>query len=300
MDLIQAGFIENMVRSYLSIVLAKPALFFLASLLLLVAATPLKAQNRGIGNTQVDETVLYAMTKQMSQFFSRFNNEEDQFGKKLFPSNPAWRDQEKRKTLLPLLFDNENIRTSGSLRDFFIEDLTSSDSSFLRFTGGRWYAEVSSTFSHQGKEVQIILILMIEKENLGSKWVLTNVYYPEFSKLFPAGELTEREKHFLHPMSHELDFMNIYKAFQVPEVIEYYASKDFQPDYLSLFFYEVKKGTLKFKSVDNLKFHIFQINNWYFEVSWFNRSGKNTGWLISNLMYVPEKEKEHLLKFYQP
>lgn len=300
MDLIQAGFIENMVRSYLSIVLAKPALFFLASLLLLVNVTHLKAQNRGIGNTQVDETVLYAMTKQMSQFFSRFNNEEDQFGKKLFPSNPAWRDQEKRKTLLPLLFDNENIRTSGSLRDFFIEDLTSSDSSFLRFTGGRWYAEVSSTFFHQGKEVQIILILMIEKENLGSKWVLTNVYYPEFSKLFPAGELTEREKHFLHPMSHELDFMNIYKAFQIPEVIEYYASKDFQPDYLSLFFYEVKKGNLKFKSVDNLKFHIFQINNWYFEVSWFNRSGKNTGWLISNLMYVPEKEKEHLLKFYQP
>jgi hypothetical protein len=83
-------------------------------------------------------------------------------------------------------------------------------------------------------------------------------------------------------------------------VIEYYASKAFQPDYLSLFFYEVKKGTLKFKSVDNLKFHIFQINNWYFEVSWFNRSGKNTGWLISNLMYVTEKEKEHLLKFYQP
>jgi hypothetical protein len=281
-------------------VLFKLAMMLFSSLLLLFSAINLHAQNRGIGNTQVDETALYAMTKQMSQFFSRFNNEEDQFGKKLFPSNPAWRDQEKRRELLPLLFDKENPRTTGSLRDFFIEDLTDSDSSFLSFTGGRWYAEVSATFQHQGREVQIILILMIEKENLGSKWVLTNVYYPAFSKLFPAGEMADREKHFLHPMSHELDFMNIYKAFQQPEVIEYYASKDFQPDYLSLFFYEVKKGNLKFKSVDKLKFHIFQIENWYFEVGWFNRSGNNTGWLISNLMYITENEKEKLLMFYQP
>ncbi len=303
MELIRTGFVENsgMIDGCMRKTAVKQVLLLTISCCFFFFITSeLKTQTRRLGNTQVDETALYAMTKQMSQFFSRFNNEEDQFGKKLFPSNPAWRDQEKRGEMLPLLFDKENPRTTGSLRDYFIEDLTGSDSSFLRFTGGRWYAEVSTTFLHLGKEVQIILILMIEKENLGSKWVLTNVYYPAFSKLFPAGEMAQREKHFLHPMSHELDFMNIYKAFQQPEVIEYYASKDFQPDYLSLFFYEVKKGNLKFKNVDKLKFHIFQIDNWYFEVSWFNRSGNNTGWLISNLMYVTENEKEKLLMFYQP
>lgn len=282
------------------IALGKLVFLRIASFLLLFSVLGLEAQNRGLGNAQVDETALYAMTKQMSQFFSRFNNEEDQFGEKLHPSSQEWRNQQQRRTVLPLLFDNDNPRTSGSLRDYFIDDLTNSDSSFLQFKGGRWYAEVSSTFLHQGEEVQIVLILMIEKENLGSKWVLTNVYYPAFSRLFPAGEIAEREKHFLHPMSHELDFMNIYKAFQRPEVIEYYASGNYQPDYLSLFFYEVKKGNLKFKNVDKLKFHIFQIKNWYFEVSWFNRSGNNTGWLISSLMYVTENEKEKLLMFYQP
>lgn len=258
------------------------------------------AQSLKLGQVNVDETALYAMTKQMGQFFGRFNNEEDQFGKKLWPSNPDYRDQEKRREVLPLLFDKQNLRTTGALRDFFIEDLVKSDSSFLKFTGGRWYSEVSSTFTFKGKEVQIILILTIEKENLGSKWVLTNIYFPTFSKMFPKGSLAEHEKYFLHPMSHELDFMNIYKAFQNPEVIEFYASKEFKADYLSLFFYEVKQGNLKFKSVDNLKFHIFQIYNWYFEVSWFNRSGNNSGWLISNLMYAPENEKENLLMFYQP
>lgn len=258
------------------------------------------AQQYSVGQIDMDETALYAMTKQMSQFFSRFNNEEDQFGKKLWPSNPAYRNQETRKERLPLLFDQQNMRTRGTLRDFFIDDLVNSDTSFLKFTGGRWYAEVASTFIFKGKEVQIILILMVEKENLGSKWVLTNVYFPTFSKMFPSGDMADREKYFLHPMSHELDFMNIYKAFKTPEVIEYYASKEFKPDYLSLFFYEVKLGNMKFKQVDKMKFHIFQIDNWYFEVSWFNRSGNNSGWLISNLMYAPENEKENLLMFYQP
>ena len=112
--------------------------------------------------------------------------------------------------------------------------------------------------------------------------------------------MAEKEKYFLHPMSHELDFMNIYKVFQNPDVIEYYASKSFEPDYLTLFFYEVKRGNLVFQQVDAVKFHVLQIKDWYFEVSWFNRSGNNAGWLMSNLIYLTEKEKKDLIKFYQP
>jgi hypothetical protein len=258
-------------------------------------------QQRSVGNFIVDETELYAMTKQMSQFFSRFNNEEDQFGKKYHPSSVEYRNRDSRKKILPLLFDNENLRTTSALKSFFIEDLTrEGDESFLTFLGGRWYAEVAATFEYQGRPVQITLVLMIEKAGLGSKWVLTNVYFPEFNRMFPKGEIAERERHFLHPMSHELDFMNIHKAFRQPEVIEYYASDTYSPDYLTLFFFEVKQNRLKFVRIDGLKFHMFQIKNWYFEISWFNRRGNNSGWLISNLMYIVENEKEPLLKFYQP
>jgi hypothetical protein len=101
-------------------------------------------------------------------------------------------------------------------------------------------------------------------------------------------------------MSHELDFMNIYKAFQDPEVIEYYATKEFQPNYLTLFFYEIKQGNLVFQHVDSVKFHVLQIKDWYFEVSWFDRTGLNSGWLMSNVIYMPEKEKTNIIKFYQP
>ena len=240
-----------------------------------------------IGDFKMDETELYAMTKQMGQFMRRFNYEEDQFGERLNPKDPRYHNKEMRRQSLPILFDQEKYGKQTELQRYFIEDVTKDDSTFMTFLGGRWYSEVSCTFKYNGKPVSVILFLAVEKEGLGSKWVLTNVYFSEFNKLFPNGEIAEREKHFLHPMSHELDFMNIYKAFQNPDVIEYYASKEFQPDYLT-------------QHVDGVKFHVLQIKDWYFEVSWFNRSGLNSGWLMSNVIYMPEKEKTNVIKFYQP
>lgn len=271
------------------------------ALLIFLVAGNIKAQvYTNLGDVQLDERSLYTMTKQMSQFMSRFNYEEDQYGTKIHPNSPDYRNRMKRKTVLPLLFDMENPRTNGSLRDFFIADLTEKDSNYFEFLGGLWYSEVSATFKWKGKDVEISMILSIEEENLGSKWVLTNVYFPELNKLFPKGDIAEQQKHFLHPMSHELDFMNIYKIFRTPECIEYYADNSYSPDYLSLFFYEIKQGNLVFEKVNSEKFHVFQIDNWYFEVSWFNREGYNTGWLISNLIFLKDNEREELLKFYQP
>ena len=253
-----------------------------------------------IGDFKMDETELYAMTKQMGQFMRRFNYEEDQFGYKLNPKDPKYHSNEMRRQSLPILFDQEKYGKQTDLQRYFIEDVTKGDSTYMTFLGGRWYSEVSATFKYYGQNVNILLILAVEQEGLGSKWVFTNIYFPDFNKMFPTGEMAEKEKHFLHPMSHELDFMNIYKAFQDPEVIEYYASKDYQPDYLTLFFYEIKKGNLVFQHVDGVKFHVFQIKDWYFEVSWFDRKGLNSGWLMSNVIYLPEKEKTNLIKFYQP
>ena len=267
-------------------------------LFLSLEAFPLMAQS--IGNVQMDEANLYAMTKQMGQFIRRFNYEEDQFGNQINPKDPSYRNTEKRRQSMAILFDQQTYGNQPDLQRYFIEDVTSNDSTFMTFLGGRWYSEVSASFKYKGKNVSIIMILGVEKEGLGSKWVLNNIYFSEFNKLFPTGEIAEKEKHFLHPMSHELDFMNIYKIFKEPEVIEYYASKRFEPDYLTLFFYEIKKGNLVFQEVESVKFHVFQIKDWYFEVSWFNRMGSNSGWLISNLIYISEKEKKDLIKFYEP
>ena len=98
---------------------------------------------KDLGNVEMDERELYTMTKQMGQFINRFNYEEDQYGKKLNPNDPNFRNPNKRKDVLPLLFDLENPRTAGALRDFFVEDLIK-NKQYMEFLGGNWYSEVSA------------------------------------------------------------------------------------------------------------------------------------------------------------
>ena len=58
-----------------------------------------------------------------------------------------------------------------------------------------------------------------------------------------------------------------------------------------------KKGNIEYVSVTDVKFHFFQVEGWYFEISNFNRWSFNSGWLISNLLHVGEADKEAILKY---
>ena len=272
----------------------------LVLLVILTATFSILAQSNSMNGFTADETVLYTMNKQVGQFVKRFNMEEDQYGKVLPESDKRYHDKALRENLLPGMFDKYNPRTAGKLKQFFIDDVTSEDSAvFLNFLDKNWYAEVSTTFIADGAEVNIILYLTLEKENLGSKWIISNVWYSFFPSLFPTLDSTEQAKYFLHPMSHELDFMNLHKALDKPDRIQYYASQEYRPDFLTLFFYQIKTGKLKFKQIDDVKFHFFQIPDWYFELSYFNRNDTNSGWLISNLIYLNEQEKKELIKSYR-
>lgn len=255
--------------------------------------------SQNINNFQVDESVLYSMNKQVGQFVRRFNMEEDSYGKFLSKDDERYHNNALRAKLLPKMFDTFNPRTSGNLKTYFIDDVTNPKHPvYLNFLDKNWYAEVSATFLSDGQEVNIIIYLRLQEENLGSKWIISNVYYSYFPHLFPKADTLEKAKYFLHPQSHELDFMNLHKALDNPNHIEYYASNDYRPDYLTLFFYQMKKGKLKFKEINTVKFHFLQIKNWYFELSYFNRNDNNSGWLISNLMYIEESKKDELIKSY--
>jgi hypothetical protein len=243
-----------------------------------------------------DESILYAQTKQMNQFFRRFNAEENTRGDRYFPGDKDYRNADLRKRYLNILFDNQNASITESLRDQFMTDvLNTKNPSYLDFHGGQWFAEVKTNFSFQGKEETVTLYMKLEEENQGFKWVISNVYFSQFQQMFHNQE--NGDQHFLHPLSHELDFMNLVKVFKDKEYVEQYTSKEYHPDYLSLFLYEFKKGNLIFKTVTGLKFHFFQVPGWYFEVSEFNRPGTNSGWLISTMLKLNENDKGLLLKY---
>ncbi len=277
----------------------KRSIFLFSGLFFLLILRGYSQTINGNGHLQ-GERYLYTMNKQVIQFVRRFNMEEAPHGKPLSPNDSRYHNNKLRRKILPYLFDLQNPRTSGPLQKYFIEDVTNPKHPvYLNFLDKNWYAEVSVTFLNDGKKVNLILFLTVEKAGLGSKWIISNVYDPQLQLLFPKETKSGKMKYFLHPQSHEIDFMNLNKALNDPQHIEYYASTNYHPDYLTLFFYLMKKGKLHFEQINSVKFYFLQIPHWYFELKYFNRASTNSGWLISNLKYLNKAEKAHLIKFFR-
>lgn len=102
------------------------------------------------GSTR-DQSELYASTKQVNQFFRRFNGEEDQKGKRFYESDKEFREASLRKNYLSLLFDRQNQNISSEQKKSFINDVTDKrNPKFLDFHQEGWFAEVNKT-SKQNK-----------------------------------------------------------------------------------------------------------------------------------------------------
>lgn len=254
-----------------------------------------------LGNAQIVddnyeiEQQLLASTKQLNQFFKRFNGEENNKGDELEPGDRLYRSPRLRKRYLSMLFDEEYAQISKDLKNKFI-DFTTKPSSpeYLGLRSDEWFAVVNTTFEYEGREESIALYMQMQQEGLGYEWVISGISFSKYKQMFDKQRGETKE--FLHPMSHELDFMNLRKALVKDGSPESYTLADFEPDYLTLFLYEVKKGLLKFKEVNRINFHFFSLEGWYFTLNNFNRAGYNTGWLISDLTEINKSQKEQLLK----
>jgi hypothetical protein len=245
----------------------------------------------------MDDGRFAASTKQVNQFFRRFNAEESKEGDvRYYSDNENYRNRDLRRSFINILFDNETSDIPVELkREFLNFVISESYPQYLSFHGGDWFAEATTIFTYGGKPQEITLFLKLQPERLGYEWVIENVIFEPFRAAFdkPKGD----QKKFLHPLSHELGFMNLRKAIQDDPRPESYTPKEFDPDYLTLFIFEIKKGNLKFQTVKDVKYHFFQIDKWYFELSQFNRPGFNTGWLISNLVKLENGDRDVIMNY---
>jgi len=240
-----------------------------------------------------DTKNFFAETKQVNQFFRRFNGEEDIKGVKLAPTDPLWHEAEHRQKFINGLFDESNLQITPGLKKAFIHDvLNRQNPLFLEFHGPDWFGEATVKFDRGGTEIPVTLFFNLVKENLGSKWIIADVFYNPYQDLYKPDK--DSRLRFLHPLSHELDFMNLDKVFQSNEHTADYFYQGFRPDKLSIFLYELRNNRLIFKYVSNVKFHFFLIEGWYFEITEFNRPGMNRGWLISSLIKLEDGQKHSL------
>ncbi len=246
------------------------------------------------GLTQKSLEKMFAETKQVSQFFRRFNAEEDIKGQILYEKDKDYRNIKLRKSYFPYLFDQTKFNHAALESEF--QNYVITNQHFLSFYSPKWMAQVQAEFLYNGKPQQVELFFKIEMENGGSKWVLHHVYtdiYQQHTELTDTPEIR-----FIHPKSHELDFMNLGKVFTPENNPRQYTYNEFKPDWLSIFVYEYNLGQWKFKQVTRTWFHVWQVPNWYFTLEYINRNELNSGWMITNLIdisKIPENELEYYI-----
>ncbi len=238
----------------------------------------------------------YARTKQVNQFIRRFNGEETLRGQRLLPTDRNYHGDRLRKRFLPQLIDQQNKQVADQLQAFGERVLDANDPQFLDFYNPNWFAEVRTMVDYQGKQMPMTFFLTLEEVNGGWKWVIDRINFAPYDKLF---NMNHAPKKFLNPMSHELYFMPLEKAMNHPENLEDYIQKGYQPNTLTVFLADMKRGLLKFERVSQVNLHFFQVKGWYFQVSEINRAGKNAGWLMTNLVQADQPTKEKLKAYIQ-
>jgi hypothetical protein len=232
------------------------------------------------------EEIFTARIKQFNEFVDRFNLKTDFSGK---PVDSAFRAKMPRERMLNLLFDLKDPRILKSGPDYsddyirtkeaFIDDVVQKNIILYKYSAGV-IAEARSRVIYKG-EPQTIRLFLIRETVASSmvKWVI----YSAKGDVLNISKTDTSMVRFIPPSSNETDFINLKRALEDTDYLQYYAVQDYKPDNLTLFFSFIRSGIMKFEYVEEVLYHIIDIPGWYIKVRDFNRPELNSGWLITDV-----------------
>lgn len=261
--------------------------------ILLLALLSLDLFNNNICLSQIKlkddksrENIFIVRIKQFNEFIDRFNYKTQINGD---PIDSVFKSKIPREKMVNSLFDLKDPRIDPSNPEYS-KTYTSEKAEFVKLVADKKLkiykysekivAEAKSRVFYKGipNTVQIFLKQEIV-DNDKVKWVIFDVKGSIFNFL-KSDSIYIR---FISPSSNETDFVNLRRALEDKDYLQYYASKDYKPDYLILFFYLVNSELIKFDYVEEVKYTITDIAGWNITVKEFNRTEMNSGWLISDI-----------------
>jgi hypothetical protein len=246
----------------------------------------------------------------MDVFFDRFNYKKNMESIEYLRSrNPN--HQLSRTSLVKSLFNLEQIGQAINFEDvkmFLTTVVDTLNPKYLRFKDNDWYAKLKCKVNYNGKPTSIDLILKVERtKNMAFKWSLVSAKGDilNFKKvkrdslifnMDSSLNISEKGKYFLTPVSHGLNFIDVFKIFENKKyILDYVYEGEYSFELKKLIFL-IQKGEIKFIEVNRISYHLFQIADWIVEVDYFSRKSRNSGWLISQLKYATKKQKFEYLK----
>jgi hypothetical protein len=250
-----------------------------------------------INRENPDEKIFLIRTKQFNEFVDRFNYKVNFNGN---PVDSNFISKITRDKLINSLFDLKDPRIESSGKSYsvdyinkkteFINEVVNNNLLIYKYSDCI-IAEAKSRITYKG--LPHIISIFLSQEIIGKdrvKWVIRNVKGDIFNFLQSDTAFIR----FIPPSSNETDFINLKRALEDTDHLQYYASKDYDPDYLIVFFYLVNSGLAKFDYVEQVIYHIIDLDGWYFKVKEFNRNIQNSGWLISDVIKTTAPKSSYL------
>lgn len=262
---------------------------YLVTLLSVVIMGSQYANAQIISNTTLN-TDFAAQVKSIDEFICRFNGTE---------ANPEIKkDTNWRTNNLMALFDYQMDRTGLSDNEFrnlltgFVNQVIANNVT-IQITDAAMWAEAKSCITIDEKKISITLVLQSEtyNENL-VRWAIVGV------RGLTQADIIDTTKYFpISPVEHELHFMSLDDIFQRNHSeIMGYRGKDVHIDELSVLLALAMVGKIRFNEVDKLTIHCLEVPGYVFTINEQIRSGNNSGWLISKLITLKEKDKKQYIQ----
>lgn len=231
-------------------------------------------------NSAYNERIFTAKVKQFNEFIDRFNYVTTIEGEKI---DAYFRSKVTREDYIKSLFNAEDKRLNDeNYNDLISEfiDAVIKDSLTIYKYSDQITAEAKSSVNRNNKECELSIFLQQEIiDHQFVKWVITDIK-AEFYNFHKSDSVYQK---FIQPTSNETNFINLKRILSDKEDLSIYAYSEFKVDQLSLFFYELYHGIIKYNHVNEIVYHIKDIPGWYIQVKEFNRNTENSGWLISDL-----------------
>jgi|SRR5690554_428400 hypothetical protein len=232
---------------------------------------------------------LAVQVKQLDQFIARFNSNENPIGVRIDSKKVS---EEDRANTIASLFDMDLLEKEAFRKKAlkFIREVTGSGIGNLSFYDKEYYATIDCQILYKNKREDLTLTMALEgdREN-GIKWVIVGA-----NADFLQVETSKPSNDIIPPTNHEVDFVHLLEIFNVRKDLSNYVSERHGQNQLEVLNHMLKHEEIKMLNTTTPRYHFLQIPGWVFTVDFFNRSAKNSGWLISDLY---EAKRSELLQY---
>lgn len=252
------------------------------SLMMFISATIMRGQS--IPDMTIEKE-FSSQVKSVDEFIQRFNGNESH------PNLNESTNNRANNILALFNYQIEHENLSDTLFKKRILDFVhkvENNKVQLRLTGGEIYAVVNVTSTIRGKIVSLDLIFQSQMYKKGRvRWAIVGV-----KGMAESNVIDTANYYAISPTEHEIHFMGLSDifAYNSRDIMGYRGNKS-KVDELSVFLTMSVLDSVRINKVNNLTMYCLDVPDYVFTIDEFGRRGTNSGWLISSLSKVSNKEE---------